>query len=379
MLDSIKQFKLWDSILEFTVNISTEIQDTIRELRGEFIYDPVNKRVTVGTVEDNEDFPLSEAYNWREDGVKDYTCVAKGYFIQRLEKRLKESGKSNLDYYVNFGGDVLSNTPDNLAKVTSKYYPISVITKGRQLVFCSTNLERPEHIPDAKYEAVIFTSNEDPAGFFDIATTRALCNEEFNESGVLHIRDKKICEETYIASPFFNDTDVAIRDKMLGLFSDYIRPDLLNPNIEGDLHKDLHLAAKIRQDNLDAIDACSLLVFPKDTRDLGTLFEVGYAIRNGKKILRYDYVNDHYDWIYSPKIPGLPGNDVTLDLNRLGSGVMLGYHYEKNLACYLGTSSDNIMLMDNPHIEKPESLYPCYLPELLSESTYRLNTITSGS
>jgi len=167
---------------------------------------------------------------------------------------------------------------------------------------------------------------------------------------------------------------------MLKGFSNYIRPDLMNPNIEGNLNKDEKLATKIRKDNLKAIDSCDALVFPKDTRDLGTLFELGYAINKNKKIIRYNYIDDTYDWIFNIELPEWPDNNkVVIDLNRLGGGVLLGYYHDWDIHCYLGTSSDNIMLMNNTHVETPEDLYPCYLPDLLSESTYRLNTITSGS
>jgi hypothetical protein len=174
-----------------------------------------------------------------------------------------------------------------------------------------------------------------------------------------------------------------IRDKMASHFKDPVRPDLLNPNIEGDLHKDYELAKKIKNDNLNAIDDCPILVFPKNTTDLGTLFEVGYALRKNKIVIRYDYSEDRFEVLINHKVPKIidfgENNQAAIDLNRLGSGVMLGYHYDQLIPCYLGSSTDNIMLMDNPHIEAPERLYPCYLENVLTESTYHLNTITSGS
>jgi nucleoside 2-deoxyribosyltransferase len=365
---------LWTSILEYPESLDNLMGEFIESIKDKIEFFPTSK-VTLIKDEDLKDDP---AFHWRSDVIIDHTCIAKGWFIRRFIIFVQERlGELPEDFIVNFGGDIYSCTQSEETVVNSKYHSNLkfLIRKGGN-VFCSTNREREGHIPDALYDVSYSFNQVDPL-LSDKYATLGLVGK--NEEYSLVFNDKYIANETYIASPFFCSTDIEIRDRMVLGFINYIRPDLLNPNIEGDLHKDKVLAQKIKDDNLSAIDKCSVLVFPKDTTDLGTLFEVGYAIRKGKMILRYDYTQDIYEVIVNPIIPNILSDSYILDLNKLGSGIVLGYHYDKPLKYFLGSSRDNIMLMNNILVDKPTELYPCYLPQILSDSVYRLNTLTSGS
>lgn len=365
---------LWTSILEYPESLKELMEEFIDSIKDKIEFFPTSM-VTLIKDEDLKDDP---AFHWRSDKIIDHTCVAKGWFIRKftifVQERLGELPK---DFIVNFGGDIYSRTRNEETVVGSKYHSnLKFLIRKGGCVFCSTNRERKEHIPDAVYD-VSYSFNLTNPFFSDKFATIGLTGKNSNNS--LVFLDKYIANETYIASPFFCSTDVEIRDRMVLGFTNYIRPDLLNPNIEGDLHKDKDLAQKIKDDNLSAIDKCSVLVFPKNTTDLGTLFEVGYAIRKNKMILRYDYTKDIYESIVNPIVPRILSDSYVLDLNKLGSGIVLGYHYDKSLKYFLGSSRDNIMLINNILVDKPIELYPCYLPQILSDSVYRLNTLTSGS
>lgn len=367
-----KHINLWTSDLEYSENIEKVVEVAVKDLSSKIIFDRNTK--TTKILDETYEFPGTEAdYKWKP-GIVDYTCIAKGYFMQYVVDHLPQK---DMEYFINFGGDICCNYKDEYF-VESKYNNYEFSTKWGPYLFCSTNREREGHIPDAVYDFTVVAGRTPLLG--DFIATKALVNDvcpgflQFDKGG-------KLVGKVYIASPFFNKTDCEIRDAMASNFPNKVRPDLLNPNIEGDLHKDEELARKIRKDNLDAIDACEFLVFPMNTTDLGTLYEVGYAIRRGKTILRYDYIRNVVQ-VISTNVPLInPVDTYTLDLNKLGAGILLGYWYDNNehLQYYLGDSADNIMLMENKKVDKPTELYPSYLDHILTDSVYHLNTLTSGS
>lgn len=371
----LKELELWTSKLEYSGNIEKVIEITIKDLKDKIIFHEGSK--TTEFIDITLPSMISDPKNYAyADKENDYTCIAKGYFISYVLKHLPEPG---MEYFINFGGDMAFNLKDEHF-VPLKYTNFLFSTKKSKTIFCSTNIERGCHIPNAEFNYTIALA-DDPV-ISDFVATKALAGDKkWMRSALRFDFEDKLVNKTYIASPFFCETDIEIRDKMIEGFANYIRPDLLNPNIEGNLNKDKELARKIRKDNLTAIDECECLVFPKNTTDLGTLFEVGYAIRRSKLVIRFDYATNSYE-VISTNLPKIDfTKKYTLDLNKLGAGVILGYFYDypENFKYFLGSSRDNIMLMNNEEVKHPTELYPSYLPNILSQSVYRLNTLTSGS
>lgn len=102
-------------------------------------------------------------------------------------------------------------------------------------------------------------------------------------------------QNIYIASPFFNSWDNMVRLKMIKETKrKFPREQLFRPNATwcSFLYRFFHskfLAKRIYNENLRHLTNAAILVFPKYTTDLGTLFEIGLAISKGIAVYRYDY------------------------------------------------------------------------------------------
>ena len=140
-------------------------------------------------------------------------------------------------------------------------------------------------------------------------------------------------EKIYIASPFFNEFEVKVRDnmekKVRETFPSFeiIRPDL-SENSKGyavaDSSNRFKKAKAVYEDNIRDIESASILVFPRWTEDLGTNFEVGYAIAcsvktsyvPNKKIYRYDYLSDSLIEIDTSEIERIANSVLDLIRNK---------------------------------------------------------------
>lgn len=183
--------------------------------------------------------------------------------------------------------------------------------------------------------------------------------------------------KVYLASPFFNEFEVMVRDKMQKRVMSYFRenfddfeifrPDLTPSSRDyssaTNAEERFSLAKEIYKDNINHIDSCDTLVFPADTTDLGTTFEVGYAISKGKSIYRYDYLSDsiknmHDDIgdIYSSVESKSP---KVVIINSVGKAVILGMLNDKKPAYHLVGGHDNIMLAAQfPYFNGEEIIQP---------------------
>lgn len=117
-------------------------------------------------------------------------------------------------------------------------------------------------------------------------------------------------------------------------------------------------AKTIYNDNVNGIRICDTLVFPKFTTDLGTLYEVGFAIGLGKKIYRYNFLSRTLEPVdYKPvnwdklRININPVREIGDIFNAVSFGVLasdeeiskyLIYHFPK-----MGSLSDNLMFAAN--------------------------------
>lgn len=160
---------------------------------------------------------------------------------------------------------------------------------------------------------------------------------------------------TYIASPFFCPYDVAVRDRMLEkveeIYGDeYFRPDCTDSNGDYDKHPTEEVAKKIYEDNINHIQNCGVLIFPKHTTDLGTMMEVGYATALQKAILMYDYLNGTITDITMELRNFLDcieiEDNMIVNCKTVAGGIVFGYCVAKvkNLGYTLGNNRDNIML-----------------------------------
>ncbi len=186
--------------------------------------------------------------------------------------------------------------------------------------------------------------------------------------------------KVYLASPFFNEFEVKVRDNMQKRVMSYFRenfddfeifrPDLTPSSREYSSAENgaerFALAKEIYKDNISHIDSCDALVFPADTTDLGTTFEVGYAKSKGKKIYRYDYLSDEIVNIsdlsdFDSICERVMSNDPkVVIINSIGKAVILGMLNDKKPAYHLLGGCDNIMLaaqfpyFDGEKIIQPE-------------------------
>lgn len=92
----------------------------------------------------------------------------------------------------------------------------------------------------------------------------------------------------YLASPFFNDEQIAreikLRMKLRQLDFDVYAPKengVLNIKSSNDDQE------KIFKDNIDAINQCDFVFAITDGKDIGTIWETGYAYAIGKPIVYY--------------------------------------------------------------------------------------------
>ena len=325
---------------------------------------------------------------WKGDGSKDYTGIMKGVFIELLYTEL-----SYLDnVIINHGGDIKYKLDHYESISVSKLDKFTWRVTGTGSICYSSNNKRDGHIPNAKYSICIVHSSINTV-IADMMATIELCQDKYPFSKnyrVLKIQEDKIYTNTYCASPFFNDKEIEIRDKMISEFlpNHTFRPDLVNPNIEGDLHKDPELAEKIAMDNFNGIFNANALVFPRYTNDLGTLIEVGYAIAcNDKLIISYDENLDSYLIYDSYNVIDSFETNLVLDLSKLGSAIALGYFLAtiqdtSSIRYYLNGMKDNVMLFHCTEVKElsdTDVIYPNYKEELLSKKVYKACTMTSAS
>jgi len=163
-------------------------------------------------------------------------------------------------------------------------------------------------------------------------------------------------KKIYVASPFFNELEVTVRDAMVKAIDekwkdDYslFRPDLTEASRSYGSSPGDELGEKIFGENVEHITSSDVLCFPLGTRDIGTLFEVGVALRQNKEIYGYKWKPenelrkiDNSKWsIQRFK------NATLVQVETLSSAVVLGYNYDSPFVKYyvLGEGvRDNIML-----------------------------------
>lgn len=315
-----------------------------------------------------------ELEKYRSYGLgNDLTCLMKGHAIDFIAFLLTNLGHKS--YIINFGGDIYMRNSSAIIHTDNENVTINL--SGNYSIFTSGNTDkRGDHIvgcPSGRLVTVIvewFSDDYDNTEV-DILATKLAAGEttkaddlkwSLNKLGRVHsitMDESHIVDTTYIASPFFNPIQVETRDKMTELFKSTFRPDLTESSkLYDQNHNDM--AGSVVSDNISGIESSSMLVFPMDTDDLGTLFEVGYAMANHKPIIKY--LRDKYE-IVLPKISKSPENKKHIfDCSSKSGAISLGYSSKflskDNIYYELKGNRDNIMLSVNyNHVELVNNQY----------------------
>lgn len=106
----------------------------------------------------------------------------------------------------------------------------------------------------------------------------------------MKIYDHNSLHKFYIAAPFFNDEQNAIVDDVEGLMEE-LQLSNFSPRRDNQLEPGaFHDATKRRlafETNVRKIDECTHIVVIPHNKDMGTVFEAGYAYKSHVPILYY--------------------------------------------------------------------------------------------
>lgn len=317
-----------------------------------------------------------EWLNWNND----WTYVMKGYALNLIHDLL--CGAKSKSHIISFGGDVFGYNVENLTEFSIEDTKFSIEMKGTFSIFTSGNTsKRGNHIvggEEGKQSTVVVSWKDkvdnllvDALATKFVANDYEMSNKIFSELSKLKFAYAKsysflngIClNYAYCASPFFNESQIQIRDKMVSRFKDPFRPDKTESAYKYDgEHGDNSLVESVVNDNLYGINVCTDLVFPKNTSDLGTLFEVGTAIGECKGIIRYDDKLDRYTAVPMVDVVDIPEGNLLFDCSNKVNAVAMGYAStqinEEDIYYELKGSPDNIMLsVKYTHVEYIDGSY----------------------
>jgi len=266
-------------------------------------------------------------------------------------------------YLINFGGDILGYNTN--AKIHIENSNVTIERSGSFCIFTSGNTDkRGNHIKISEDDYLIseksiktctvVINGIDPIWCDYLSTSHYSGNYDvYDDSEEVYFVDDKGNLVThpdrtvYVASPFFNESEIAIRDKMITNLICYFRPDQTDSSKKYSISPGSELSRQIFDDNIRELNECELLIFPELTNDLGTLFEVGVALRLNKPIIRFNHITNSYTVLDSNKIiKEIPNKSIIKCVNS-ASAVLLGYNYEnKDLKYDIGILNDNIMLAE---------------------------------
>jgi nucleoside 2-deoxyribosyltransferase len=158
----------------------------------------------------------------------------------------------------------------------------------------------------------------------------------------------------YVASPFFNSLEREVRDCMVDAIAreiseDYFRPDMTKASLSYDVSPGEELGLQIFNENIEHIRKCDVLCFPLGTKDIGTLFEVGVAIKLGKELYGYKWRPENEVRKININQASIPlfTKRTLVQVETLSSAVVLGYNFDSEYPLYyiLGEDvRDNLML-----------------------------------
>jgi nucleoside 2-deoxyribosyltransferase len=332
-------------------------------------------------------FELSKYFRYFPNG--DCTSAMKGYAIDLISKMLIDRNVNS--FLIDFGGDIFIHNANPTVSIDGSKFNIET-TVGDWSIFTSGNTtKRGNHIIGCNENElsvlVVKWNKYDPSiggnCLSDIITTKFASNEEhlsyelgyklnslgckfntyrFRVSYDNGVSEFSLLDRTYCASPFFNPDQVKIRDYMVSRFDNAFRPDLSKESLEYEEHKDDESVKNLVDSNRQGILSSKCLVFPMNTNDLGTLWEVGCALSHKVTIIKYNEDSDSYSIL-----PPFEGSELESELNEdhepdsiylfdcsnKSDVISMGYLSERipsDMIYYLlNGCNDNIMLSVNYH------------------------------
>ena len=317
----------------------------------------------------------------------DCTSAMKGYAIDLISKMLLDRNFNS--FLIDFGGDIFIHNANPTIKIDGTKFNVET-SVGDWSIFTSGNtIKRGNHIigcPENEIATIVvkWESGSSISNYMvDILATKAAANEDqvayelgyklaslgckfstfkFRISYDNGVSEGNLLDRTYCASPFFNPDQVKVRDYMISRFDNVFRPDLSRESLEYEEDKNDITVGKLVDSNRRGIITSKFLVFPMNTNDLGTLWEVGCALSNGVNIIKYNEDLDSYSIL-----PSFDNSELESELNEdhesdsiylfdcsnKSDVISMGYLSERvpnDMIYYLlNGCNDNIMLSVNYH------------------------------
>lgn len=163
----------------------------------------------------------------------------------------------------------------------------------------------------------------------------------------------------YLASPFWTRYEklvkIFMKESVKSMGFDIVDPEECG-NLSTDKSENKYkFAVEIFDNNIKDINKSECLVFPRFTTDLGTLFEVGYALGLKKKIYRYEFLSDSVvrlrtcdltvpEYMLDPNFKVLINIDEQVDAITFGFLAATLPNAEGRLSYSLKGCKDNLML-----------------------------------
>lgn len=308
------------------------------------------------------DSKLSKYANLFPDG--DFTCAMKGMAIDMIAENLNNSGIES--YIINFGGDIYCHNVDTKIFIEDTKFRVEVTKDHDWSVFTSGNTtKRGNHIsgcPSGQFITLVikwnptYKPNNTSA---DIIATKFAANDEsfhilVDEAfdGITGLifdsESKELLNSTYCASPFFDEYQIKVRDNMASKFARLFRPDLTKESLEYEECRNNETVVKVVDANIDGIEKSQFLVYPSRTTDLGTLWELGYALSQSLDIIKYDEVDDTYT---------IEINSERAQLSNYGELNLINISTEDNYLFDCTNKVDVISLGYLSHYISPDKIY----------------------
>jgi nucleoside 2-deoxyribosyltransferase len=251
----------------------------------------------------------------------DVTSAMKGVAIGKIVDYFSTMF-TGMRYIISFGGDMYIHNTSTKVKINRSKFTLDLSDDFDWTVFTSGNTEdRGNHITGCDSNKFVTVVSRHPRfkgvdsvsiNFCNIDAYATKCaanditsiNSKLLESLISnksHVtwklyfskggndsNDYSLENQVYCASPFFNEVQVEIRDKMVSRFTDAFRPDLTEESKQYNELENYDTVKSVVSSNEKGIVGSDFLVYPSRTTDLGTLYEVGYAIGRDRPVIRYD-------------------------------------------------------------------------------------------
>jgi len=309
--------------------------------------------------------------------IDDITCMMKGAAIDRISALLNLYNCNR--YIINFGGDIYTHNAKTQIQIEDTKFFIDIDGNDYSIFTSGNTKKRGNHIvggTEGYFNTLVFKHK--PSEYVsninlicDILSTKLFAKEEIpqefadiinNVELFTFSEEGKLQNQTYCASPFFNEKQIEIRDKMISQFDKVFRPDKTESS---DLFESGNGNPEdVVDDNIKGISDSEFLVYPESTDDLGTLFEVGYSLSQHNFIIKYIELEDKYlilniddnSEIIGPDLIST-SNQLLFNCNNKDEVIALGYvsaYLDSDSLYYeLNGAKDNLMLSTYyHHIEK---------------------------